>query len=160
MESNNRISTRTPEFKRTPAATIKANRNTARSAAGNKKIVDFSYLCDCLNSIDWNQFNNLQISAAGIAEIIAGKIAAIDPEYDTMPVIKVTTFDYVFYIHLQPQRYIITDQDDYKILYNYYYHDNMKIVMYSRFSDMPVFSAEFNPHKCQAFRSSIRTTHN
>lgn len=148
-------STRKPEFKRTPAATLKANADTARQDTDNKVIVDWSYLTSCINSLDLSALENLHFSAKFLIDCLTAKVTKTQYEYDTIPIFKLETFDYIIYIHTHPQRFNVYDSEGYKQLYRYFYHDNMQIVVYSRRSDHAIFNAEFNKNRYQAFRTSI-----
>lgn len=152
------ITTKKPTFKKTIAQTLKANTNTVKAIAEKKTILDYSLLLEMIDKIDFSVYNDLTISNKAIAELLAEKIA--NSNNFSMQIIKITTYHYTFYIHTYPRHYSVYDEDDYKKLYNYYYYDNMEIVMYSNNHESAIFSEKFNSMFYQPFRAIEHTNIN
>lgn len=141
--------TRQPTFRPTAAATAKANPHTFK--ADPRNIFDFSYLIDCINSLDFSDYNHINLCAEYLTDRISGSTTEFNDGFTSFTI---NLYPFKIYIDTIPQTYCIYTSDG-RQKYKYHYYDTLRITIYHYTKEAPVFYQAFNDHRYLSFKHYI-----
>lgn len=144
------ISKKEYQFRRTAAQTAAANN---AEKLDNKNVIDYSYIIDQINAINWNEYNNLNLSAAGIIELYELEMQQPHNKQSFnsgLVMIRLETRDYIIWIEAFTNHYCIYDPESGKQLYKYHTAENCRVYLFKKGIETAVYAETFNPVNLQA----------
>lgn len=140
------IPTKTPIFKPTAAATAKANSNTKKT--DNKNIYDTSFIAECINNTEWNEYNHINLCA----EFVLNRLNE-NRLTDGYNIISISLYPFKVVIESIPQTYCIYQDGRQK--YKYHYFDNCRVNILHESKSTPILTAVYNDQLFKSYKPYI-----
>ena len=138
------------QFKRTAGQTAAAN-NAIK--VDNKNVIDYTYIINQINGINWDKYSDLHLSAAGVKEIFEREMQ--QPynikSFDLgLVMVRIETHNHIIWIETFTNHYCIYDPDSGKQLYKYHSAENCRVYLFRKDKEFAIYAETFNPANLQA----------